>query len=405
MAIIDAHSKDPVPRGDTLPQKDERLRAIDSPASILALVLVATVTEAMFLVLPSFVGALTDELRLSTEQTGLLGSADLIGIALATASAPRWLRSVSWRGLTMSSLGSFLAVTIVCFGVRAYFPLLLLRLLAGVSAGIAYAIALAGLIDTRKAARNAALMICMQIVFRSLGVFVLDSAPPGWRLDAVYGYILVWLLPTLWITMRFGTADPGQRPRSTNLLWRQVGLPGIAVVAGTGLYYLMLGAVWGHLEGIARSAGLSLDQTGTALSLGTIISFSGSCAAAWLGVRYGRIAPLLAAGTGQLVALILLTRISGLPDAVYAFFVVNCVFQLFWSYVTSYFIVIFNDIDRSGRFVSFFGTAAHISLAIGPYIGAMLVVNGNHTPLLWFGIAALVLAYASFLFAARTGPR
>ena len=48
----------------------------------------ATVTEAIFLLLPSFVGALGDVLHLSATLTGLLASADLTGIALTTATAP-----------------------------------------------------------------------------------------------------------------------------------------------------------------------------------------------------------------------------------------------------------------------------------------------------------------------------
>jgi hypothetical protein len=72
-------------------------RQIDRTGSLVALLLVATVTEAMFLLLPSFVGALGDVLHLSATRTGLLASADLTGMALITATAPWWLRRVSWR--------------------------------------------------------------------------------------------------------------------------------------------------------------------------------------------------------------------------------------------------------------------------------------------------------------------
>ena len=57
----------------------------------------ATIAEVMLLVLPSFVGALTDELRLSSVQVGLLGSADMLGTALVGASGPFWVRRVSWK--------------------------------------------------------------------------------------------------------------------------------------------------------------------------------------------------------------------------------------------------------------------------------------------------------------------
>jgi uncharacterized repeat protein (TIGR03803 family) len=108
-------------------------RQIDRTAPLVALLLVATVTEAMFLLLPSFVGALGDVLQLSATRTGLLASADLTGIALTTATAPWWLRRVSWRRTALASLLAFLLVNLLCFAVRSFWPLLCLRVLAGLT--------------------------------------------------------------------------------------------------------------------------------------------------------------------------------------------------------------------------------------------------------------------------------
>src|ERR1700675_2708165 len=89
-------------------------RPIDRPGALVALLIVATVTEAMFMLLPSFVGALGDVLHLSANRTGLLGSADLAGIAIATATAPWWLRRVPWRAAVLASLTAFLLVNLAC---------------------------------------------------------------------------------------------------------------------------------------------------------------------------------------------------------------------------------------------------------------------------------------------------
>src|ERR1700682_5615093 len=99
------------------PPAPQSARAIDRPAALGALLLVATLTEAMFLLLPSFVGALGDDLHLSTTRTGVLASADLTGIALVTATAPWWLRRVSWRRTVLASLTAFLLTNLVCVGV------------------------------------------------------------------------------------------------------------------------------------------------------------------------------------------------------------------------------------------------------------------------------------------------
>ena len=234
-------------------------RQIDRTASLVALLLVATVTEAMFLLLPSFVGALGDVLHLSATRTGLLASADLTGIALTTATAPWWLRRVSWRRTVLASLLAFLLINLLCFAVRAFWPLLCLRVLAGLSAGAAYPIALAGVLDTTRAPRNTGLMMSLQVVFGAAGVYAIDAVRLTWRL--------------------------------------------------------------------------------------------------------------------------------------------------------SYFIITFNDVDATGRFVAVYGTASHMALAVGPYVGGLLIVDRSYTPLLWSGVIAVSACYACFLAAiglgraARGAPR
>lgn len=376
-------------------------RAIDRPGALLALLLVGSVTEAIFLILPSFVGAIGDLLHLSPVRTGLLGSADLAGIALSTATGAWWLRRVSWRRTAGSALTLFALLNALCFWVTGFYPLMALRLAAGMTAGIAYAVALAGIVDTRRADRNAGLLLCAQVVFSAVGVYVADVAPPHWRLDVVYGYILAWLAPALLITWRLFPEDPGERPRSGTVLWRRVAGPGAAALLGAGLYFLMIGAVWGYLEGVARGAGLTLEQTGSALSAGLVLSLAGSAAAAFIGVRLGRVLPLVLTALFQIAALLLLTRLGHFTRPAAAFFWSNTVFQIFWSYVIAYFIIIFNDVDASGRFVAFYGTASHLMLAIGPYLGALLIEDGGYSLLLWFGVAATALCYASFVAAAR----
>jgi DHA1 family inner membrane transport protein len=383
--------------------KPKAARAIDRPAALIALLLVATVTEAMFMLLPSFVGALGDVLHLSASRTGLLGSADLAGIAVATGTAPWWLRRVPWRGTVLISLTAFLVINLVCLDVGAFWPLLVLRVLAGLAAGVAYPIALAGVLDTARADRNTGLMVSLQVIFGAVGVFAIDAVRMDWRLDAFYFFLAAWLLAVLIISARWYPDNPGDRPPSGPIAWRALAGRGALVTMGTGLYFLMIGAVWGYLEGIAREAGLSLEQTGTALSSGLVVSLLGSGAATWLGLRFGRARPLIASAVVQVASLALLTRLSHYADPVAAFFVINSVFQIVWSYVIAYFIIIFNDVDSSGRFVAVYGTASHLTLAVGPYVGALLIVNHHYTPLLWFGVIAVSACYACFLAAVWLG--
>lgn len=380
-------------------------RPIDQTSSVWTLLVATSVTEAMLLILPSFVGALGDDLRLSAERIGLLASADLVGIALSTATGPLWLRRVSWRATGLAALIAFLFANAACFGVTSFAPLLSLRLLAGVTAGVGYTIGLAGVMDTKHAERNAGLLLVVQVLFSAVGLYTLDAVPVAWRLNAVYAFILVWLVPCLALAWRYLPEDPGDRMQNPTPELRKIALRGSAVIAGAGIYFLMIGAVWGYLEGIARQAGLTLAQTGQALSLGLVISLLGAGAATIIGLRLGRAVPLILSAIVQVTALYLLTRLHDFSNAVWAFYVINAVFQIMWSYIIPYFIIMFNEVEPTGRFVALYGMVTHLTLAAGPYVGVFFIVNGHYNPLLWLGITLILLCYSAFLLAAWIGRK
>ncbi len=374
-------------------------RNVDRPSAIFCLLLVASVTEAMFLVLPSFVGALSDDLMMAPGRIGLLGSADLAGIAVVTATGPWWLRRLAWRRTVAWALGVFGLANSLCFGVSDFWLLFLLRTTAGMAAGSAYVVALAGIVDTRLATRNSGLLVCTQVVFAAGGLYALDAVRITWRLDAVYAYILAWIIPTLLCCWKYFPENPGGHSATQAIDWKQIGLAGVAAVAGTCLYFLMIGGVWGYIEGVAREAGLTLAQIGTTLSLGLIISIIGPILAAWLGLRLGRVIPLIATALTQLVSLYFLIHLNAFTAVVLAFFIINTIFNIVWNYVIAYFITIFGEIDPSGRFVAVYGTASHAALAVGPFAGALMIYDGHYAPLLWFGIAAVAASFALFLVA------
>lgn len=378
-------------------------RPIDRSLSVWTLLLATSIYEAMLLILPSFVGAIGDDLKLSSERVGLLGSADLIGIAVTTATGPLWLRRVAWKRTGTWSLVAFLAFNAACFRVTDFGELMTLRFITGLIAGVGYTLGLAGVMDTARSDRNAGLLLVVEVVFSALGLYVIDAVPVPWRLDSVYAYIALWTLPCIFLAWRSYPEEPGERSQAAALDWRRIAGRGTAVAVGAGVYFLMIGGVWGYLEGIAREAGLTLIQTGQALSLGLVISLLGAGAAAYLGLRIGRAVPLIISAVVQVVALYLLTRLQSFSNAVVAFYIINAVFQIMWSYIIPYFMIMFADVEPTGRFVSMYGLVTHLTLAMGPYAGAFLITNGHYNALLWLGIALVVICYGAFLIAVWLG--
>lgn len=359
----------------------------------------ATIAEVMLLVLPSFVGALTDELGLSSVQVGLLGSADMLGTALVGASGPFWVRRLSWKRGVCAALVTLLLCNATCFWVRDFAPLLTLRLIAGLAAGVVYTINLTGIMSGRDPARNGGLLLFSEVLVSALGVFLIDQVHIGARLNAVYAYALLLIFPFLPFAWRHLPDDPGGAIERTALPWSTVARRGVLLLLGTGSYFLMIGGVWGYLEGIARAANVTLAQTGAAISAGLLVSLVGAGAAAVLGLRFGRAIPLIVSAVIQIVALGLLMSLGRFTTPLLAFYLINAGFQIAWSYVVPYFMVLFKEIEPSGRFVPMYSMAMHLMLAVGPYAGAYVIHDGHYERLLAAGVALAVICYASFLIA------
>lgn len=370
---------------------------IDRPLTIASLILVATVTEAMLLLLPLYIGAISDSLSLSNTQVGLLGSADLCGIALATSTGMLWLRRVPWRKLVFAALTVFMLANLYSINQSALLSLVALRMVSGLAAGTAYAIALAGLCDTSREPRNTALMVCSQVCFGALGLYLLPALSADDLLKGTYLYITAWIVVAIFVALIAFPEDPSRHRQTWVLRWDDFGSAGVLAFAGTAFYFLTIGSVWGFLERIAIQAGMHLQEVGASLSLGYLISLLGSFTAAWLGVRLGRAWPLVVSALLQLCMLILFSQLQGFKNVVLAFFLINALFQICWSFIISYQITVFSDADTSGSFIPLYGTAMHVALALGPFAGASLVRSGSYTPILYFGFLTLALCYLSFL--------
>ncbi len=372
-------------------------RSIDRPITIVALILVATVTEAMLLLLPIYVGAIADLLQITDAQIGLLGSADLAGLAIGAASALFWLRKLPWRPLVLSALTLAIVLNITSLYLVDFTELLTIRFIVGMTSGAAYAVALAGLCDTTHEARNTALMVCSQVIFGAVGLYLLPLAENHLRLESVYYYIIAWTGLALLIAVIAFPNNTKEQTFESALSWNSFGMAGIMAVCGTAFYFLTIGVVWAYLERIALEAGLSLSDIGASLSLGYVISLVGSLSAAFIGIRFGKNWPMIIAGSVQLVMLFIFLHITSFNNVLATFFIANAIFQFFWSYIISYQIVIFSDADTSGRFMPLYGTAMHFALAIGPFIGSQLMIDGSYRPALIFGMLILILCYLSFL--------
>ena len=376
------------------------MKSIESYKPLIALLLVATATESMLLLLPLYIGAIADSLVLTNRQLGVLGSADLLGIAASTLSAYWWLRKLSLRPLLLGSIAIFFIVNLASLVVSSVSVLIVFRLAAGLASGAAYAIALSALCSTINSERNTALMVCGQVMLGAVGSFLLPLVSAGWQITSIYLYMNLWVFAALvFVYLYFNPLVASDENVEGISNWRESKASAFLVALGTVGYFLTIGMVWGYLERIAREYGLSSTAVASSLGIGYVISLFGSLGAAWLGNRLGHALPMIVAGVVQILMLFLFTRLDHFENVELAFLLTNIVFQFFWSYIISYQIVIYSSVDRGGRFVATYGTFMHLALAAGPFIGSFLILGDSYLPILYAGIAAIIVCYVSFLLA------
>ena len=116
-------------------------RDINSPKAIIGAIGVMVMVPMFFLVMPMYVGALSDDYGFTNAQIGYLISIELGSAALASLTALFWLRQVNWRSVLfvfLFLLGAMNALSILTGDV--YEKLLLIRAVAGFSAGAMMAV-------------------------------------------------------------------------------------------------------------------------------------------------------------------------------------------------------------------------------------------------------------------------
>ena len=216
--------------------------------NVIALVVVGTPGPLIIMVMPVFVGAVTDSLGLDNRQTGLLAAADMAGMTCAAICAFYLIKHLNWR---------FIAGTGACGLV--VFP----ALMESFGFQVIFLVS--------------AISVALVIPF-------VTGIPPGLK-------------------------HHREKQRVTELttsIWRPV-----CVLIGILLFDIALFEVWIYIERIGRTADITAQFIGNWLGAATILGFVGLLLAGWLGNRCGRKLPLGVTCCSFLLALFMLGNEPG----------------------------------------------------------------------------------------------
>ena len=366
--------------------------------NVIALVIVGTPGPLIIMVMPVFVGAVTDSLGLDDRQTGLLAAADMAGMTCAAICAFYLVKHLNWRliagaGACGLAIANLLATTAADFDTLCVY-----RVICGISTGLVHSVVVAGMSDTSQPERFLALALASQALIGACGLVVFPA------LMESFGFQVVFLVSAISVALviPFVTGIPPglqhhRKRQQVTELTTGIGRP-VCVLIGILLFDTALFEVWIYIERIGRAADITAQFIGNWLGAATILGFVGLLLAGWLGNRCGRKLPLGVACCSFLLALFMLGNEPG--GVQFAFSAI--LIQLFaFNFAVPFLVASVARVDPSGRFVVLTTVVLGLAGLLGGWLGGLLVSSGSY-PLMLLGSGVFMLL--SFLLVVLVSP-
>ena len=366
-------------------------RDINSPKAIIGAIGVMVMVPMFFLVMPMYVGALSDDYGFTNAQIGYLISIELGSAALASLTALFWLRQVNWRTVLLVFLVVLAAMNMLSIRVGGtYEELLWIRTIAGFSAGAMMAVALAALGDTQDQDRNFAFGVTGQLGISGCLLLVLPYFIGRWGAASIFTVFLIAC--AIAAPLARWLPSTGKAPVVRRITERRSLLP-LWGLAGSAAIFVGQAAVWAFIERMGSAAGLSPTTIGLALGSSVFAGIAGALAASWLADRKGRRMPMALAMIGEVVCLLFL--FNGYTTAIY--FAVVILYSVCWNFWLPYQMGVIAETDVSGRFVALITLSQAVGIAVGPALVGPMISQNNFDPVIWTGIGFALLAMVMFL--------
>ena len=232
---------------------------LDRPSAIGTMVVAMVVGAMFFLLMPMYIGALSDYAGFDNQQIGNLTFFELNGVALASLSSLFWIRRVDWRVVFAVSCATLAFSNALSILDHDFYWLVGTRFLAGVSEGSLLCIGYAALGDTKEVERNFGFSVIGQIMAPALFFVML----PGWLseygLSAIFVVQMVCALLTILLVSFF---PPAGLVRDNKIPILNIGRYPLLGLLGLVVFYIGVTAVWGFLERMGVEEGFA-TKTGS----------------------------------------------------------------------------------------------------------------------------------------------
>lgn len=358
-----------VPADSALPPPNVKgLRAIGPILAVAVTSLVGTNTTYFA---PIEIGAIIDRYGLSVAKGGTVVSIELGCVALTSLLAGGWLSHANTHRVAILSCIFVALANIACaFPMDNLLLLVVLRALAGIGAGLAFAISCIWTARSAQPARIFGIGVVIVSVVTATTMLPLSFIAAQSGLPAVFlsiGLILAaatlllfWVRPTQ-SSGAVSVLHHGERPVGTR---SRLGLYAAVILSN-----MALSIIWQFAERLGRQYGFSVTDIGFVLSLSAAAGIGGSMAAALVGDRLGYAPPLLTGIALGSFCGVLVSVQSG-----YVGYAIAIALSEFGFLFIMPFLIGFGSwLDPSGKLAAVAGGLALTASAISPIVGGTVV--------------------------------
>ena len=370
--------------------------------------LLAVVATAGFFyvnIMPAIVDGLVTGLGFSNPQAGMIGAANIYGASVGSFLAIFLVGRLRWRPTLAVLFCVLIAIDLASIAIRDPMVLVAVRAVHGIVGGTAVGISYSVIARTHSPDRAFGMLLLVQFGLGGLGVMLLPGLVP------VYGTQVLFLsLAALTVvalaalpTIRIAPTTPATAPvtkavPAAMLALARIRRHAIATLALLALFLFQAGnmAMAAFIIGLGEHYGLARDFISQALGWATWVGATGAILVIVIGIRYGRLRPLLVAGALTLAGCTLFLE-SGNG---WLFFIANVGTAITWSFVVPYLFGMLSALDGSGRMAALGGFASKLGLASGPLAAGWLVRGGDFPLLIIVSVVVIAASVAAATAAA-----
>ena len=365
---------------------------INARSTIFSVFLIGVIAPEVFIVQPGFVQGLVELLGFDDQGAGYTASAEMFGLAATTILMTFIAHRVNWRTVIFWSLITMFLANAACTITTDLNLFVALRFIAGLGAGSLVSISFAAVGLTSNPDRNFGFLIMWVLVYGAVVLWLMPSVYNLAGMNGALWFFAIFPLSAVPFIRCMPVSGESVVQVEADAVDLSFGLKVTAIVSMFA-YFAAQGVVWAYLFLIGLSGGLDEQQVANGLTLSQFAGIAGAFLAAMLAHRFGRATPLTIGILGG--ALCLYFIVGSFEFLLFA--VAVGVYNFFWNLTHPFLLGAMASFDRRGRVVVYAVAAQMVGLAVGPFLAATVISEGDYLNVNRLGAALFVTSFLLIL--------